>query len=338
MAATVPFNLSLKLLGLPQLQQDMKTATRSWQSINDNTKLFQRPGIQARDALHDLREEVSHFGRTFSEVFQLGGIAGLLGGGGLIATLAGLGRQTANFGLEIGNMSARLGVGGKALQDWRKTAELAGEGAEDATASFAGLGRNIFAASRGEQSGINPMLTAKKYGITFGRGREEDTLRDLNRAFNENPLLKGNPQKAQGVEEAITGTTGLFDLLNRSPAEFDKLRKQASATPDISKQQEEDARRAHEAFTGLNQAVGKLGLDLGEFTNKWLVPLETAMTKVINTINRSPVAKEVVEVGATAAAGGAAGAALTKIGKLAGIVPKWFRLPVGSIITGAMLG
>ena len=122
MAATVPFNLSLKLLGLPQLQPDAKTATRSWQGINDNTKLFQRQGIQARDALRDLREGASHFGRTFSEVFQFGGIAGLLGGGGLIATLAGLGRQTATTGLEVSNMTARLGVGGKALQDWRKTA------------------------------------------------------------------------------------------------------------------------------------------------------------------------------------------------------------------------
>ena len=60
-------------------------------------------------------------------------------GGGLIAGLAALGRGFANSGLEIGNMSARLGVGGKALQDWRKTAELAGDSAEDATASFAGL-------------------------------------------------------------------------------------------------------------------------------------------------------------------------------------------------------
>jgi hypothetical protein len=182
------------------------------------------------------------------------------------------------------------------------------------------------------------MLTAKKYGITFGRGREEDTLRDLNRAFNENPLLRNNPQKAAGVEEAITGTTGLFDLLNRSPAEFDKLRKQASATPDISKQQEEDARRAHEAFTGLNQAVGKLGVDLGEFTNKWLVPLETAMTKVINTVNRSPGASEMVGIGVTAVAGGIAAKMLGSVGKLIGVLPKGLMVPAGPIaaIIGAV--
>jgi hypothetical protein len=65
MAATVPFNLSLKLLGLPQLQQDAKTATRSWQGINDNTKLFQRQGIQARDALRDsAREPAISAGRS----------------------------------------------------------------------------------------------------------------------------------------------------------------------------------------------------------------------------------------------------------------------------------
>jgi hypothetical protein len=339
MAQTQGFAVALKLVDLAS--GPLATVNKNLVAFEKGvTRLGRNTGVlQVRDALADVREEADKLGRKFAQVFpQLGGLAGIAGGvgiGGIAAGLATLTRNFASVGTELGRTSRSTGASVQELDKWRKAARLAGLDANAASNSFEGMGQVAYAASRGEQRGIEAQNAARKYGITADLHDRVAVMRQFNKAVNENPLLKNDPYRRRRLGEILGFDDQFTDLLSRSPAEVQRLLDVLNRYLLMTDDSVGKASKLTESFAHLGISAEHLGLNLGEMTGKYLGPAADGIAKIIDKLNASPVAMEVFGTASTALAGVLAGGLLLKLGRLVGL---FGRLGLIGGAAGAVFG
>jgi hypothetical protein len=147
--------------------------------------------------------------------------------------------------------------------------------------------------------------------------------------------LRGNPQKGRAILEQILGTDALYEVLQKTTAEFERQMGVARASAEISERQEQAAGRLNEQFIHLGHSTKQLGLNLGELTGQWLGPASDGIAKFIDRLNASPEAMKAASIGLDVVLGAAV---LRWIGPIARLTANLTGLTAALRLFGGLTG
>jgi hypothetical protein len=156
-------------------------------------------------------------------------------------------------GQEIVNTSANIGISGVKLQQWRGAAELAGVSSDSMDGALGNLSKTLQDAEFGRNSQALVMMNMLGIGVKRTKSGVVDTtaaMLDLSRVISQtaDPNIQREIASAFGLESALP-------LLRQGPQALQDYMDKMREFGMMSKEQQAQAAKTAQAFTGLKLAI-----------------------------------------------------------------------------------
>lgn len=212
---------------------------------------FSRTVGETKEKVAGLAEETGSSGRVFAS-FGTAGILAAAALGGLMVAVEGT-KKAMEFGDEIADSATKLGIGTKALQEYRYAIHEAGGETMDADAAIGGFTKALGAA----ESGLSPKIMKAFAGLGFTKEqlRSFDSVDDAMVAVTAKIAALSSEAERAAVAEKL-GMTPLLPLLRKGADGMQDLRAEAEKLGYVmSDELAQKASETHDKMEALDHVI-----------------------------------------------------------------------------------